>query len=171
MPGMAVVTVTPMNGFSEQVQFSCTGLPEGADCEFEPGQVTPNGGPVTTNLSVTLENQNASRGGKSSLQRPFGGDSGNRYQLQTKAIAVPVFGCELALLGILWRRRVLRGHLSRFTRPAFGTTLVLVALASVTALIAGCSGGHGRNTTTVTVVGTSADNQTMMAPLTVNIRN
>lgn len=27
-PGMAVVTVTPTNGFNQQVQFSCSNVPE-----------------------------------------------------------------------------------------------------------------------------------------------
>ena len=170
-PGMAVVTVTPMNGFSEQVQLSCTGLPEGADCQFEPGQVTPDGGPVTTNLSVTLGNAKASRGGKSSSLRPSSGGPGQGYQLRVKAIVVSVFGYELVLLGMIWRRRAVRSRFNRFLRPAFGTTLALVALASVAALIAGCSGGRGRNTTTVTIVGTSADNQMITVPLTVTIRN
>ena len=170
-PGMAVVTVTPMNGFSEEVQLSCTGLPEGADCEFQPSQVTPDGGAITTNLSVTLGNANASRGGKSSLLRPSSNRSGQGYQLQAKTIVVPVFGYELVLLGIIWRRRALRGRFNRFLRPSFGTTLALAALASVAALIAGCSSGHGRKTTTVTIVGTSTNNQMMTVPLTVTIRN
>ncbi|MGA8306621.1 MAG: FG-GAP-like repeat-containing protein [Candidatus Acidiferrales bacterium] len=173
-PGMAVVTVTPMNGFSEQVQLSCTGLPDGADCEFQPGQVTPDGGAVTTILSVTLGNANASRGGKSSSLRPSSGGPSQGYQLQAKAIVVPVFGYELVLLGLIWRRRAVRSRFNRFLRPAFGTTLALialVALASVAALMAGCSSGHGRNTTTVTIVGTSTNNQMMTVPLTVTIRN
>jgi hypothetical protein len=170
-PGMAVVTVTPMNGFSEEVQLSCTGLPEGADCEFQPSKVTPDGEAITTNLSVTLGNANASRGGKSSLLRPSSNGSGQGYQQQGKAIVEPVFGYELVLLGIIWRRRALRSRFNRLLRPSFGTTLALAALASVAALIAGCSSDHGRNTTTVTIVGTSTNNQMMTAPLTVTIRN
>jgi hypothetical protein len=57
-PGTATVTVTPTNGFNQAVQFSCTNVPEGIDCEFEPGSVTPNGGPATTMLSVTEGQEN-----------------------------------------------------------------------------------------------------------------
>ena len=47
------LTVTPINGFNQLVSFTCTGLPAGASCAFAPPSVTPNAGPVTTNLTVT----------------------------------------------------------------------------------------------------------------------
>jgi hypothetical protein len=47
------LTVTPTNGFNQTVAFVCTGLPAGASCSFAPATVTPNGGPVTTTLTVT----------------------------------------------------------------------------------------------------------------------
>lgn len=47
------LTVTPTNGFNQAVAFVCTGLPAGASCSFAPATVTPNGGPVTTTLTVT----------------------------------------------------------------------------------------------------------------------
>jgi hypothetical protein len=45
--------VTPINGFNQAVAFVCMGLPAAASCSFAPATVTPNGGPVTTTLTVT----------------------------------------------------------------------------------------------------------------------
>lgn len=50
--GQATFTVTPENGFDSQVSFSCSGLPAEASCSFSPPNVTPNGGPVTSTLTV-----------------------------------------------------------------------------------------------------------------------
>ena len=44
------VTVTPNNGFTGTVTFSCSGLPAGATCTFSPTTVTGGGG--TTQLTV-----------------------------------------------------------------------------------------------------------------------
>jgi hypothetical protein len=49
----ATVTITPQNGFSAPVTFSCSGLPSGATCNFAPATVTPAGGAATTTLSIS----------------------------------------------------------------------------------------------------------------------
>ncbi len=46
------LTVTPANGFSNLVAFSCA-APSGITCAFNPTSVTPAGGPVTTTLTAT----------------------------------------------------------------------------------------------------------------------
>jgi N-acetylneuraminic acid mutarotase len=46
------LTLTPLNGFNSVVSFSCSGLPAGASCSFSPATVTPNGGPITTTVTV-----------------------------------------------------------------------------------------------------------------------
>jgi hypothetical protein len=53
--GSITFTVTPQNGFSQAVSFTCDGttLPKGVACSFQPASVTPNGsGAVTTTLTV-----------------------------------------------------------------------------------------------------------------------
>lgn len=50
--GTATFTVTPTNGFNSAVTFSCSGLPAEATCTFSPTSVTPNGGAVTSTLTV-----------------------------------------------------------------------------------------------------------------------
>lgn len=52
-PGTATITVTPQNGFSSSVSFSCSGLPAGATCSFAPATVTPSGAAATTALTVS----------------------------------------------------------------------------------------------------------------------
>ena len=51
--GTAVLTVTPINGFSQATAFSCSGLPLGATCSFSPSTVTPSGSPATSTLTIT----------------------------------------------------------------------------------------------------------------------
>jgi len=46
------VTVTPQNGFNQQVSFSCSGLPVAATCSFSPSTVTPSGSAPTTTLTI-----------------------------------------------------------------------------------------------------------------------
>jgi hypothetical protein len=50
--GSATLTVTPINGFNQAVTFSCSGLPAKTTCSFNPASVTPNGGAVTTTLTI-----------------------------------------------------------------------------------------------------------------------
>ena len=41
--GTVSLSILPENGFSAQVNFTCSGLPVGATCSFSPSSVTPNG--------------------------------------------------------------------------------------------------------------------------------
>jgi hypothetical protein len=167
-PGIAVVTVTPTNGFNQQVQFSCSNVPEGIDCEFEPHSVTPNGGPVTTMLAVTEEAEGNARGRKlgAAIGTWFGGGP-TRFTLPMKTVFVPALGCELLLLAGLRRRRKSanqRGDLQ------FAFTVML--LVTIGTFVGGCSSmPNSHNTSaTITVIGTGPGNQTAMAPLTINIQ-
>ena len=42
-PANYTITVTPLFGFNQQVNLSCSNLPAGASCTFSPSSVTPNG--------------------------------------------------------------------------------------------------------------------------------
>jgi hypothetical protein len=50
--GSATATVTPLNGFNQQVSFTCSGLPMGTTCSFSPSTVTPSGSAATTTLTI-----------------------------------------------------------------------------------------------------------------------
>ncbi|HEY6293553.1 MAG TPA: SBBP repeat-containing protein [Terriglobia bacterium] len=53
-PANYTVVVTPLNGFNQQVNMTCTGtLPIGSACSFSPSSTTPNGtSPSTVSLSI-----------------------------------------------------------------------------------------------------------------------
>ena len=51
--GAVALTVTPQNGFNSAVSFSCSGLPAGVTCSFNPTTITPLAAPVTTYLTFT----------------------------------------------------------------------------------------------------------------------
>ena len=46
------VTLTPQNGFNTSVNLTCSGLPAGATCNFNPATITPAGKPVSSTLSI-----------------------------------------------------------------------------------------------------------------------
>jgi hypothetical protein len=166
-PGTATVTVTPTNGFNQAVQFSCTNVPEGIDCEFEPGSVTPNGGPATTMLSVTEEQENnGARGRKAGIGHWWRGANRNGIVGPIKLPFAFALGIELMALAGLWRRKqfaVGRG---------WGAAFAVVLLLTVATFAGGCSGnpGGGSGTTTITVVGTGPGGATATASLNVTIQ-
>jgi hypothetical protein len=49
----ATCSLTPINGFDGTVTFTCSGLPSGVQASFSPAAVTPNGGPVSTVMTLT----------------------------------------------------------------------------------------------------------------------
>jgi hypothetical protein len=128
------LTVTPQNGFSGPVTFSCSGLPTGSSCAFAPSTVTPSSGPAASMLTIsTMPTPNAaatSLGGnrsRSSTWLPFGG------------------GIVLALL--VWpvrRRRILPWMV-----------LMLVIAAGIS--ISGCGGGIRQQSYSVTVTATGGN--------------
>jgi uncharacterized repeat protein (TIGR03803 family) len=64
------LTVAPENGFNSQVSFSCSGLPSGVTCGFNPASVTPNGnGAATTALTISATASAASRAPSASSPR------------------------------------------------------------------------------------------------------
>jgi putative pyrroloquinoline-quinone binding quinoprotein len=48
------LSLTPQNGFSQGVSFTCFGLPSGASCSFNPSSVTTAGGPAQTVATVAV---------------------------------------------------------------------------------------------------------------------
>jgi Bacterial Ig-like domain (group 3)/FG-GAP-like repeat len=167
-PGMAVVTLTPTNGFNQQVQFSCSNVPEGIDCEFEPHSVTPNGGPVTTMLAVTQETEgNARRRKSTATGNWFGRRGSNTPAPAMKTVFVPVLGCEMLLLAGLWRRRK-----SANQRGALQFAFTVMLLVTIATFVGGCSNMPNSHNTaaTITIIGTGPGNQTAMVPLTINLQ-
>ena len=166
-PGTAVVTVTPMNGFNQQVSFSCSNLPEGVDCEFEPGSVTPDGAPVTTNLSVQLEDKSAARRAKSAgiAMGPRSGEAG-RFAVASKRLFVPLLGCEMLVIAGLWRRRKFVGNRTRLQ-----AAYLVVMMLAVATIVAGCAGTPGRHgSATITIGGAAGNGPAVSVPLNITVR-
>ena len=47
------LTVTALNGLTQSVSFTCSGLPAGAACSFAPATVATSAGPANTSLTIT----------------------------------------------------------------------------------------------------------------------
>jgi hypothetical protein len=147
----SAIVVASQNSFSGSVAFTCTGLPSGATCAFQPAtvSVTPTASGNTT-LTVSVGQTVSQANGLS-----FHGSHG---------IFLAGVLCVFAVAGA--RRRSL----------LTGSTLFLLA-ASLTAIgLAGCSGGSGSSGSSTTaksysfnVVATSGTTQTTTA-YTLNVQ-
>ena len=83
--GVVTVTVTPLIGFNAPVSLACSGLPLGATCSFSPPTVTPSGGAITAQLTLSASAQ---------------------AQLERKGQPwIPGSTLALASCFLLWRRR------------------------------------------------------------------
>jgi hypothetical protein len=163
---MAVITVMPANGFNQVVQFSCSNVPEGVDCEFQPHSVTPNGAPVTAMLAVTEEAENGARRRAGTAIGSAGRGGSNAAGQAPRAIFVPLLACELMLLAGVWRRRKSTNSGSRFQ-----VAYALLLLMTVMTFVAGCTGSPKLTSgTTIIVLGTGPNNQTASVPITVTIQ-
>jgi hypothetical protein len=139
--GTVTLTVMPQGGFSSTVSFSCSGLPTGGTCSFNPPQVTPSGAAITTQLTVSVGVQSASR----RMPNPF----------------LPVTAMAAAFCMIGWRRA--RSPLM----PMLAA--VLIGLGAMSACGGGTGGGSTPMTSTVAVVATAGNiQQTTTITLTVN---
>ena len=58
--GTVTLTVAPVGNFTSAVTFSCQGMPLEATCSFASPSITPNGGPVTTTLTINTVGPNLS---------------------------------------------------------------------------------------------------------------
>jgi hypothetical protein len=146
------ISITPVNGFHQQVSLSCSGTPANAACNISPTTVTPVG---TTPSTATLSIQTGIR--TASLARP----SSTGTSSEPAAWAL-LSGGSLFGLALIRRRR----------RPGWRQFLATLALTvAMFALATGCGGaGHptAPGTYTITVTATSgADTHTAHYSLTV----
>jgi hypothetical protein len=51
-PSNLTVTLIPENGFNQPIDLTCSGLPQGTTCTFNPATVTPNGAPVMSTVTM-----------------------------------------------------------------------------------------------------------------------
>jgi len=167
-PGVAVITVTPANGFNQSVQLSCSNLPAGIGCGFQPSSVTPNGGPVTTMLFVSEGSAPANRSAKSGAAIGFGFGPGTTSgsKLPLKSPFLPLLSGEMLLLAVLWRRRKFAN-----VRGRFQLVYALLLFATLATFGACTSTPHVVTQNSITVTATTPNNQTATVPLTIKLKN
>ena len=125
--------MTPENGFNAPVILACSGLPVGATCSFDQATVTPSGGAVSTQLTISTSTQ-------SSALQP-GSDA--YFPLSALAMTVGLFG---------WRRR----------RGWHHWLLMATAYAGL-GLLFGCSGTSGAGGTSNATAAASTSMVTVTA--------
>ena len=140
--GMVTITVTPQGGFNSTITFSCSGLPSGSTCAFSPSHVTPSGAAITTQLTVAVGAQSASRW----IPSPF----------------LPVTAMAAAFCLIGWRR-------ARSPITSILAALLIGLGMTLGCSGGGTGGGSTQTTSTVTVAATAGNvQQTTTISLTVN---
>jgi hypothetical protein len=164
-PAPYTVIVTPLNGFNQQVNLSCTNLPPAATCTFAQGSVTPNGSPVSVKLTV-----NSNKGATAWLWPglPFRGAPPPRrlWFLWMGALAA---GLQF------WKRYRARPATGR---RAWSLTGSLAALALAVTLASGLSACRSATANysatptgnyTITITGTLNSNTTVTRTVVVNL--
>jgi hypothetical protein len=138
------ITVTPINGFKQSVNFACSGLPTGATCSFNPPSVTPASGPASTTLSVKAPATTAMARATDSFRwaaaNPFAALCDARIPA---AGLVVLYLLSFVLLGLF----MLAGRV----QPALGQrkglrALVLSSALAVTLIIGGCAAANTLST-------------------------
>jgi hypothetical protein len=147
------ITISPVNGLSSPVTFTCSGLPAASSCTFSPASVTPNGAPVSPTLTISTT-------AASSLSTPIAGLRPWTFISWSLGI---VFGFFVVGIGN-------RGKNIRRCSAVFG----VIALSF---LIVSCGGGNGGQphstigtppgTSSVTVTATSGASHSSALTITV----
>ncbi len=142
--GLATFTFTPVGGFTGTVSFTCTGLPAGSSCTFQPPTVTADGSNTVQTSQLTITTVGAS-GGTVTLARNFTGVG----PMLASVLILPGLLC--GLLGL--RRKSLRGSMKHWA--------LLAILLAVLGGAVGCSSylnatPPGKSVVTVTGVAKAA---------------
>ena len=139
--GTVQLTLTALNGFSEAVTLSCSGLPADSTCTV-PSPSTPTAAGTSTSVTINTDTTSAIAQLQSASATP-GSHNGEMTALAGAGLA----GFTL-LFGIPARRRL--GRLSSL----YSVMMALVLAGALASLSVGCGGGSSSSTPT-TPVGTS----------------
>jgi len=156
--GNLTVTVTPQNGFKQGVGFTCSSLPTGGGCTFNPQTVTPAAGPVSSTITVQLS---AATGAAVPPIAPL-------PRIPTAALYI----LALAILGFVGAAGIKRSVTEdmKFVRAVLASTVLVALLAT-----ANCAGYSGQKTSqpastcvvTITASAANAPTHTQQFTLTV----
>ena len=127
--GSLTLTVTPKNGFKQAVGFSCSGLPTGGTCTFNPQTVDPVAGAVSTTLTVQLPAAAGTTAPPSPMAPGF----------RTAGL----YFLFLAILGIMGATQIKRSATQdvKFARAVLASAVFAALLAT-----ANCAGYSGQKT-------------------------
>lgn len=147
----STISITPSNGFNQQVTLSCSGVPANTTCNINPSSVTPTGAAATATMRIQTNVKSAAL---DNLLLPASGSG-------TPATLAFLGGGGLLSFALLGRRRKQRSYFYA------GSALVLLAIS---ALIGCGSSGHdtAKGTYTITVTATAgSDSHTASYSLTI----
>jgi Glycoside hydrolase family 44/Bacterial Ig-like domain (group 3) len=150
--GTMSLTVTPENGFKQAVSFSCSGLPTGANCSFNPPTVVTTSGVASTTL--TIQTPAATAGVKAGATpasqgaTPGNGSSSARAVLAAPAVATNIPTSRITALYIFAVAFAgmfgIFGAARKKQRACIGTKFLQVLFASTalaaTIVTASCAG-------------------------------
>jgi len=178
--GKLTLTVTPEIGFKQVVSFTCSGLPTGANCSFNPQSVTPAGAAVSSALTIQVPQASpATVASPNLLARNLSGVSGSGVGLlSVRFVACQIFA--FVVLGILPAVRKQDWSQSKFGRARASQALAGAALFAVVSVVGGCASAHTLLTTTpmpaaqtytvtITASGTNAPSHSQSITLTVRL--
>jgi hypothetical protein len=156
--GSLTFTVTPKSGFKQAVSFSCSGLPTGGGCTFNPQTVDPVAGAVSTTLTVQLPTAAGTTAPPSPLSPGF--RTAGWYFL------------FLAVLGIVGAAGIKRRSFAQDMK--FARAFLTCAVFAASLVTANCAGYSDQKTgqptnyaVTVTASGANAPTHTQQFTLTV----
>jgi hypothetical protein len=166
--GTATFTVTPTGGYAGTVQFTCSGLPTGATCDFEPAQAVLNGSNAPATVQLTIHTT-----GANGVMSAFVPNAPLHVTPSSKpATVVIAFG----LLALAWMAAARKRNPT--SQPGFAALLLVIGAAAAIALC-GCGSTAPKVSPSTTPAGQYTVNVTAnvaggsgtqhMAALTVNI--
>ena len=120
------IPVSGGSAFNAAVTFSCTGLPTGASCVFNPPSVSPGSGSTSTTLTINTT-------ARASLAPPIAWPSGPHAPWQV----------ALALAGLLLAALEMAGRLPGRRHRGYGLALLLIAFCLLQAACGSSSHGGG----------------------------
>jgi large repetitive protein len=154
--GTLTITLTPKNGFKQAVGLACSGLPAGATCSFNPPNVNPVGGAVSTTLTVEAASA-------SGTEIPSRGSLPGPRNMALYILAVALVG----IVGMAGKRSAL-GNM-RFRRVALATATFagLLITASCAGVVQKSAAQPASYMITVTASAANAPTHTQQFTLTV----
>ena len=189
--GTETITITPQNGFNQQVTLACTGAPQNATCSISPAAVTPSGSTAATAMltirtgvsttalasppdtSAQSGNSVYAANSRHPARRPASPDPADSGKL--------IAFCLLGLGGLVRARRRIASYSRALSRTRIRSTLPLFLFAATLllgSLLSSCGSSSHSSTpppitpsgsSTITVTATSGTiTQTTTFTLTVN---